>query len=61
MYTVVFIIGFIVGCIAYSEAIAKELRRRRTIQSLLYRLARLGLISVKHKDYLVKQIRYVVK
>ena len=49
IYILVFIIGFAVGCIAYSDAISVEIRKCKTTQELIDLLVKLKLIKGKHK------------
>ena len=48
IYILVFIIGFVIGCMAYSDAIFIELRKCKTIQELVDMLVKLKLLSGKH-------------
>ena len=48
IYILVFIIGFVIGCMAYSDAIFVELRKCKTIQELIDVLIKLKLINSKH-------------
>ena len=48
MYILVFIIGFVIGCMAYSDAIFIELRKCKTIQELTDTLVKLKLIKSKY-------------
>lgn len=47
-YILVFILGFIIGCMAYSDAIFVELRKCKTIQELVDMLVKLKLLNSKH-------------
>lgn len=49
IYILVFIIGFVIGCKAYSDAIFIELRKCKTTQELIDLLVKLKLIKSKHK------------
>lgn len=48
VYIVIFILGFIIGCMAYADAILVELRKCKTLQELIDTLVKLKLISSKH-------------
>ncbi len=48
IYILVFIIGFVIGCKAYSDAIFIELRKCKTIQELIDKLLKLKLLNSKH-------------
>lgn len=48
LYILVFIIGFAVGCMAYSDAIFIELRKCKTTQELVDTLVKLKLINSTH-------------
>lgn len=47
-YVIIFILGFVVGCIAYSDAISVEIRKCKTIQELTDTLVKLKLIKSQH-------------
>ena len=49
IYILVFVIGFMVGCIAYSDAIYIEIKKCKTTQELVDLLVKLKLIKSKHK------------
>lgn len=48
VYILIFIIGFVIGCMAYSNAIFIELRKCQTVQELIEILVKLKLINSKH-------------
>jgi hypothetical protein len=48
-YIIIFILGFVVGCIAYSDAISVEIRKCKTTQELIDLLVKLKLIKSRHK------------
>lgn len=49
IYILIFIIGFVIGCKAYSDAISMEIRKCKTTQELIDLLVRLKLIKSRHK------------
>ncbi len=48
-YIIIFILGFVVGCIAYSDAISVEIRKCKTTQELIDLLVKLKLVKSRHK------------
>ncbi len=49
-YIIIFILGFIIGCIAYHEAISVEIRECKTSKELAELLEKLRLVDSKNNE-----------